>query len=217
MAINKKQAKPIVKIGIWVISAVLVLSFTLPLLISGLGSNSGSNADSQGKLDALAAQYGGTVQSLEQQLASEPASYTVLANLGNTYFDWGQAVAEALPNTGAERPMWISARTYYDQALSVQPGDPNLSTDAAISHYYSGDAAGAAKIIDTVIAANPTFAPGFFNGAIFYAALGRNADAVAAANKAIELDPQGQSGDPKVMQDIISQLGTGTVEATGTP
>ncbi|MRR13770.1 hypothetical protein EG835_15280, partial [bacterium] len=65
MAINKKKATPVVKIGIWVISAVLVLSFTLPLLISGLGSNSGSNADSQGKLDALAAQYGGTVQSLE--------------------------------------------------------------------------------------------------------------------------------------------------------
>lgn len=218
MAINKKKASPIVKIGIWVISGALVLSFTLPLLADSLtASRTGSSATgTQGQLDALATQYGGTVSSLEQSLASEPTSYTVLVNLGNTYFDWGMGTEQAAPNTGGSRPMWNSAVLYYDRALAVQAGDPNVSTDAAIAHYYSGDLAGAVELIDGVVAANPDFAPGHFNAAIFYEAAGRNADALAAANKAIELDPEGQSGNQTVLTDIISRVSAAT-EATGAP
>ncbi|MHB9002751.1 MAG: tetratricopeptide repeat protein [Coriobacteriia bacterium] len=218
MAINKKKASPIVRIGIWAISAMLVLSFTLPLLIDSLNGSTGTtdNAGS-GQLDAAAAQYGPTIQALEQQLASEPTSYTVLSNLGNTYFDWGMDAEQASPNTGASRPMWTSAVVYYDRAIDVQPGDANLMTDAAISHYYSGDAAGAVELIDTVIAANSEFAPGYFNGAIFYEAVGRTTDALAAARKALELDAGGQSGDPQVMNDLIARVSPGAVEATTAP
>lgn len=218
MAINKKKASPIVRIGIWAISAMLVLSFTLPLLIDSLNGSTGSTTDTgTGQLDSVAAKHGPTIQALEQQLASEPTSYTVLSNLGNTYFDWGMEAEQASPNTGASRPMWTSAVVYYDRAIEVQPGDPNLTTDAAISHYYSGDAAGAVALIDTVIAANPEFAPGYFNGAIFYEAAGRNADALAAARKALELDSEGKSGDPQVMNDLIARVSPGAGEATTAP
>lgn len=218
MAINKKKASPVVKIGIWVVSAMLILSFTLPLLIDGLSGSSGTtNNTGTGQLDAVATKHGPTVTALEQQLASQPTSYTVLSNLGNTYFDWGMEAEQASPNTGASRPMWTSAVVYYDRAIEVQPGNPNVTTDAAIAHYYSGDAPGAAALIDTVIKANPEFAPGHFNGAIFYEAVGRNADALAAAKKAQELDPEGQSGDPTVLSDLIARVSASTPATTTAP
>jgi tetratricopeptide (TPR) repeat protein len=193
---------------------MLVLSFTLPMLIDGLSGNTGATNTGTGQLDATAAKFGPSVQALEQQLASQPTSYTVLASLGNTYFDWGMEAQQVSPDTGASRPMWNSAVTYYDRALEVQPGDPNVMTDASIAHFYSGDAVGAIAIIEAVIADNPDFAPGYFNAAIFYEAIGRNAEALAAARKALAL---GTGGDPQVMNDLIARVSTGTVETTTAP
>lgn len=218
MAINKQKSSPLLKAGIIIISAMLVLAFTLPLISSNLFSGSSSNGGTtqQGQLDALATTYGSQVAGLQQMLASEPTSYTVLVNLGNTYFDWGVEAQKIAGQTGGDQPMWTSAASFYDRALTEKPGDPNVTVDAAIAHYYSGNTAKAITLGESAAKANPEFAPAYFNLAIFYQNSGRSADAVAAAQTYLKLDPNGNNGDPATMQSIISEAsGASSLPATG--
>lgn len=218
MAINKKNASPAVKVGIIAVSVLLVLTFTLPLIVpGGFGGSTASTTGTEGQLDALAARYGGTIAGYQASLASDPTSYTVLVGLGNTYFDWGAEIQRAGIANGADQPMWVSAYSFYSRALEAQPGDPNVTTDAAISAFYSGDTASAISLIDGVTEANPEFSPGFFNAAIFYDAAGDAAAASAAASRFLELDPDGQGGNPQVMNDIIARSGTSSGTPTTTP
>jgi len=215
VAINKKKASPVVKIGIIAISTMIVLAFlpwnSLALLFNGDGST--GTTGTTGQLDTIAAEFTSTVTALEQSLASDPTSATVLINLGNTYFDWGIKIQQA-NIAGADKPMWVSATVYYDRALELQPGDPNVTTDAAIAHYYAGETDKAILLIEPIMVSAPTFAPAFFNAAIFFDTAGQPAKAAAAANKFLELDPEGQSGDPELAKSIAAKA-SGTT--TGTP
>lgn len=218
MAINKQKASPVVKVGIIVVSLLLVLSFTLPLLggnlFSGSSNNSSSTSGTSGKLDSIAAKYTGSITGYEQQLASEPTSYTVLVNLANTYYDWGSEIRQANITDGSDKPMWLAAVTYYDRALEAKPGDPSVTTDAAISHYYAGDLAKAIVLVEPIMKSDPTFAPAFFNAAIFYDSAGDTAKATAAANTYLKLDPNGQSGSPTYAKSIADK---GSAVSTSTP
>ncbi len=206
MAINKKKASPVVKIGIIAVGALLVLSFlpwsSLGLLMSN--NQNSSTTGTQGQLDAISAKYTGTVAGLEQALASDPTSYTVLVNLGNTYFDWGVEVQQTNV-AGADKPIWVTASVYYDRALNITPGDPAVTTDAAIATYYSGDTAKAIALVAPVMKANPEFAPAFFNAAIFYDSSGMTNEAALAASAYLKLDPNGQNGDPDLAKSIADK------------
>jgi tetratricopeptide (TPR) repeat protein len=220
VAINKRKASPGIRIGIIVVAVMLVLSF-IPW--GSLGVFSGGNntqQSTQGQLDGLAAQYMPRVAAFDQSLASEPTSYTVLVSLGNTYFDWGLDV-QRLPNAGggADRPMWISAANFYDRALAVNATEPPVLTDAAIAHFYAGDVAESIALVEAVFAQTDEFAPAYFNAGIFYGAAGMNAQALAAFERYLELDPDGQAGDPQLAASRITELqaATGSGETTGTP
>lgn len=210
MAINKKKSSPLVKTGIIVISGMIILAFlpwdSLAMLFNGGSTTSGGT---QGTLDGISAKYTGQVSGLEQVLASEPTSYTALVNLGNTYFDWGIAVQKTKV-AGADKPMWVSATVYYDRALDAAPGDPAVTTDASIAHYYAGDNAQAIVLIEPIMKSAPTFAPAFFNAAIFYDTAGRTAEAAAAANAYLKLDSGGQSGDPELAKSIAAKASGAT-------
>jgi len=214
VAINKKKASPVVKIGLILISTMIILAFlpwnSIALLFNGGGTTS---TDTQGQLETIAAQYSPTVTAFEQSLASEPTSYTVLVNLANTYFDWGIDIQQA-KITGADKPMWVSATVYYDRALELTPGDPAVTTDAAIAHYYAGEVDKAIALIVPITKSAPTFAPAFFNAAIFYDTVGQTAEAAAAANAYLKLDAAGQSGDPELAKSIAAKA---SGAATTTP
>lgn len=210
MAINKKKASPVVKIGIIAISALIVLSFLPWSSLGLLMANSGSG-QTGGQLETIAGSYTGSVSAFEQALASDPTSYTVLVNLANTYFDWGIEIKQA-QIAGADKPVWLSATLYYDRALGLQPGDPAVSTDAAIAHYYSGDTARAIALVEPVMTEVPTFAPAFFNAALFYDTAGLTTEAATAANAYLALDPDGNSGDPELAKSIA-----GKASAVSTP
>lgn len=219
MAINKQKASPVVKIGIIVVSLMIVLAFlpwsSMGLLFNGSGSSgTGTSTGTKGQLETIAAKYTASISTYEQQLQSEPTSYTVLVNLGNTYFDWGIEIRQANITDGSDKPMWLSAVTYYDRALEAKPGDPSVTTDAAIAHYYSGDLAKAITLVEPIMKSDPTFAPAFFNAAIFYDSAGDAAKATAAANTYLKLDPNGQSGDPAYAKSIADK---GSAVSTTTP
>jgi len=218
LAINKKQASPAVKAGIIVVAVMLVLAFALPLVSPSLfsGSSATPGTGESGQLETIGTQYSGTVNAYQQQLASDPTSYTVLVGIGNTYSDWANAILQYQGVAGgADLPVWVASARYYERALEVQPGDPNVGTDLAISYYYSGDIVNAIATVETVMAANPDFPPAYFNAAIFYKAANMPGQAVAAAQTFLQLDPEGQYGNPDSARAIVDELGSAA--ATGTP
>lgn len=215
MALNKKQTTLMTRIVLGLLVVVFVTSFI------SIGSNlwSDDNTATQtgtgGTLETIAAKYSGTVQGYEQQLASDPTSYTVLVNQGNTYFDWGIDVRQALPQSGADTPMWVSAKTYYERAAAISDDDPAMMTDFAISVFYSGDTPSAISVIEQVMEEKPDFSQAFFNAGIFYNSAGMGPQAAAAMQRYLELDPDGQTGDPDLANKIISEAGS--APATSTP
>ncbi len=216
MAINKKQTPPIVKAGIIVVAALMVLAFTLPLisptLFTGGTATNTTGTAGQSDYDTVAANYSGTVEAFQQQLESDPTSYTVLVNLGNTYSNWGQELYQIQQKIQpASQPIWSASATYYGQALAVQPGSPEVSTDYAISLFYSGQLNRAIEVIEPVMVENPDFAPAFFNAGIFYSNAARPADAASAMSTYLVLDPNGQFGDVATAQSIIDEAGAAPV------
>lgn len=205
MAINKKKTPPIIKAGIILIAVVLVAAFTVPFISPGTFSSQGTGGSTaEGQLDAIAANYAGSIAAFEGQLASEPTSYTPLVNMGNTYFDWALDVQQAQQGAGAaDRPLWISATVYYERALAQQPGDPAVTTDLAIAYYYSGDTLKAIETVEPAMENNPEFASAFFNAGIFYRDAGRLEEAAGAMTRYLELDPQGQFGSVDLANEII--------------
>ncbi len=208
MALDKKKASLLTRIGIGIIAGMLVLAF-VPWDSIGLSGSSGNGSSDTGggQLEAIAAQYAATIGGNDQLLASDPTSYTVLVTQGNTYFDWAIAVQQSDAQNLEDRPMWTSATVFYGRALEVQPGDPNVSTDLAISKYYSGDIEGAIVVVEEVMESGPDFAPAFFNAGIFYNSASMTQEAVAAMTRYLELDPQGQFGDPDLARETIAGTG----------
>jgi len=219
MAIDKKKAPPIVKIGIILVCLLLVLSF-IPW--GGLGFFTGpaqNGAPGTGTLDAIAARHTPQITGLEGLLASQPTSYTVLMQLGHAYYDWAAEVmtATAAPR-GSDRPLWLAAVSFYEQALALDATVPGDITDAAIARYYSGDIAGAIELIGTALEIDPNFAPAHFNAGIFHEAAGQVNEALAAYRRYLELDPQGTGpGSLTMAQNAVARLSAATPTPTPTP
>jgi tetratricopeptide (TPR) repeat protein len=211
MALNKAQTSLLAKIVIGVFGVILVIGLAGPsisaLLASLGGGDSTTGTGDEGPVEAIAAQHQPVVDSWESVLASDPTSSSAMVGLGNTYFDWAadlQQSEQVAP--GLDRPYWNFAALYYDQAIGQGVDDPGVHVDAAIAEYYSGDAQSAADRAERAIEIAPDFAPAYFNGGIFYADLGRTQEALAAFGRYLEIDPDGQFGDPQYAQEQIAQL-----------
>ncbi|MDP2182624.1 MAG: hypothetical protein Q8K99_08660 [Actinomycetota bacterium] len=221
MALNKKQTSLVTKIGIGLVATLLVLSF-VPWNSVGFSGSGGTSGDSgTGKLDTIAAKHSAAIAAYDQALASEPTSYTVLVNQGNRYFDWALdvqgAVASQASLTGADRPMWLSATSYYERAVAVKSGDPSLTTDLSIAYYYTGQTDKAILTVEPVLEANPDFAQAFFNAGVFYNTAGQSVKAVAALTRYLELDPQGASGNREFAEQTLKEIASPSTPATTTP
>ena len=199
MAIDKSRTSVGVKV-VLVLVALAMVSYLVPTLF-GLFGSTGSTTDgtastSSDVLGQIAQKYTATVAAFDAALQSEPTSYTVLVNQGNTYFDWGMDVVQAASTNqalaGSEQPMWLSARQYYERALAIQQ-EPAVSVDLSIAYFYSGETTKAVVLASSVTTSQPDFAPAWFNLGVFYASQGNNAGAIEAFEKTLALDPNGQS------------------------
>ena len=209
MAINKSSTPPWVK-AVIIMVAVAFIAVPVVSAISSSGSFGGSSTQtaSADTYASISQKHAGTTQMYDQQLASEPTSYTVLVNQGNAYYDWAAEVQAStqLAQSGADRPIWLAATSYYARALEVKSGDPAVTVDMAISYFNAGQTPKAIEAAESVMKTSPDFAPAYFNGGVFYGSAGRNAEAVAAFEKYLQLDPQGASGKPDVAREQIASL-----------
>lgn len=208
MALNKQQTSMATKVVIVVLILVFVLGvggvFSQLDLSSLPSASSGTSTQTvQQKVDAINAQYQPGVTASEAALKAKPKDYDLLKSLAQEYYDWALQIRQAAQNA-SDAPVWQRSASYYKRALAVKAGDANVETDYSIATYYSGDAAGAIKIIEGVIKKNPTFAPAPFNAGIFYASSGNNAKAAEEWNAYLKLEPNGQNA--ATAKQFLSQL-----------
>lgn len=85
---------------------------------------------------------------LKMQLKTNPREVTTLLHLGNLYYD---------------HQRWSEAISYYEQALELQPDNPDMRTDMATAYYYNGDPQRAAGEYEKVLKNHPNYPNTLFN------------------------------------------------------
>lgn len=217
MALDKSRTSLGVKI-VLIILAIAMVSYLGGGLLGIFSSSGTSSTTKSDVLGTIAAQYTQTVASNDAILRSDPTSYTVLVNQGNTYFDWAIKVQQASGTDqallGTDQPMWLAAQQYYARAQAVKADDPPVNVDLAIAYFYSGETTKAIVTATTVSKKHADFAPAWFNLGVFYGSSGNNAAAIAAFERAVALDPKGTNINASYAQQQIQTL-KGSTTAPG--
>ena len=109
------------------------------------------------------------------QLKANPADATVLAGLGDIYYD-----AKQFP----------AAIEYYERSLEVQPADTSVRTDLGTAYWYTGNADTAIAQFNSSLSYDPAKADTLFNlGIVKWQGKKDGPGAVAAWKKLLETNP----------------------------
>jgi predicted Zn-dependent protease len=226
MAIDKSRTSPFMKTMIILLAGTFVVGIGFAGL-SGITSctpnapllpSSGTTASTNttASLQAIDARYSAAVQAREASITADPKNYDLLVAQGNDYSDW---TSQVLQSTQKETTQAVtlaqSAASFYERALAIKAGDPNVTTDYAIALFYSGDVTKAIATGEQLRKADPTFSPIVFNLGIFYANSGA-ADgltkAKAALNDYLKMDPNGSNAANA--KTVLSQLAAASAATT---
>ncbi|MCK5377434.1 MAG: tetratricopeptide repeat protein, partial [Acidobacteria bacterium] len=93
------------------------------------------------------------VAELEGLLADNPNDAGLMAAMGNIYFD-------------ASR--WPDARDWYEKALQVSSGDPNIFTDLAVVYRNLGEFQRSIEFLDQAIAIDSGHWQAWYNKVVVY-------------------------------------------------
>ena len=93
------------------------------------------------------------VAEIEGLLAANPNDAGLMAAMGNIYFD-------------ASR--WPEAREWYEKALQVSSGDPNILTDLAVVYRSLGEYQRSIELLDEALAADSGHWQAWYNKVVVY-------------------------------------------------
>jgi cytochrome c-type biogenesis protein CcmH/NrfG len=97
---------------------------------------------------AAAAPSAGVIEDLKAKTKGTPDSAAAWTALGNTYFDSNQ---------------YAAAIDAYTRSLQIEPGNPDVLTDAGIMYRKIGQPQKAVELFDKAIAANPRHENSLYN------------------------------------------------------
>ena len=158
---------------------------------------------------------GAALPYLQAAQALDPQNPAIAAEIGGAYAslgDLGNAeiwMTEAVRKDERSPQFWLLlARFYIDHeyhvdelglpaarmAVNLAPGSAQALDALGYALLLTGDLDNAAKLLDQALAADPQSASTFYHLGILYARLNRAAEADAALNKALTLDPDGFYG-----------------------
>ena len=119
------------------------------------------------------------VAEIEGLLAANPNDAGLMAAMGNVYFD-------------ASR--WSDARVWYEKALQISSGDPNILTDLAVVCRNLGEFDRSIELLDQAIAIESDHWQAWYNKVVVYQFdLHRHDDAAAALKTLQELKKSNSS------------------------
>lgn len=186
------------KVVIVIFAVILVLSLMLPFFSScGKANTAQQNDPSQVDQNNVKtasdvdATYSAKVRSYSAQLDKNPDDLLALANMGNTYMEWGEALRGAADGEVGQsshiRDIFGAAVPYFSAYLDHQDSNA-VRVYAAVSKFYSGDEQGAIDELENFTAENPDFSPAWYNLGVFYQQQHRYSEANDAYNSAISAD-----------------------------
>ncbi len=109
------------------------------------------------------------------RLKAEPANATLMANVGNIYYDAKQ---------------YPAAIDYYERSLKAQPSDTSVRTDLGTAYWYTGNADTAITQFNKSLAYDPNKADTLFNlGIVKWQGKKDGPGAVAAWKKLLKTNP----------------------------
>ena len=121
------------------------------------------------------------VAELEGLLADNPNDAGLMAAMGNVYFD-------------ASR--WPEAREWYEKALEISSGDPNILTDLAVVYRNLGDFPRTIELLDQAIAVEPGHWQAWYNKVVVFQFDLHEHDAAADSLRTLQELKKGNSAIP---------------------
>lgn len=122
----------------------------------------------------------GRVTTLSARASAEPGNAAVRTELGNVYFD-------------ADR--FEEAIRWYEEALVINPRDPDVSTDLGIAFYYTNQPDRALEQFAHSLSVNPAHTKTLLNQGIVLAFAKQDLDAAAKSwERVVELAPGSPEG-----------------------
>lgn len=225
--VKPSSRRPFVLVAVILVSIIMVGSILLPSLsaiISGMQASSSSSstddatttttaATTNSYMDQLDSRYSSTASSLESKLESNPDDAATLINLANTYLTWGDT-AQNYASTDEEKAhvteLLQKAEGYFDEYL--KNNDANAAhVNRALCQYYLGDVSDAVSALEDFVAKVADYAPAWANLGMMYQEQGNTDQAEDAYNKALEVDPNDETG---MKSCVTSQLQSITSSTT---
>ena len=209
----KPQRKPgelsrFQKIVIVLFVVVFALSTLAGALASVFQSTQQSDQTIELNTETIDAQYEGEVADLEAKVAENPEDAESLRTLGDDYMQWGTYVS-VLASTDEEtlhaNDLFDKAIETYDKLLALGD-DSDVRVNRAMCEYYQGDSTAAIDDLEQLAADDPDYASAWLNMGVIYQAKGDDENAVAAYEKAIELDPNDEQGAKSHAESRLEDL-----------
>ncbi|MGC2321763.1 MAG: tetratricopeptide repeat protein [Terriglobales bacterium] len=134
-------------------------------------------------------------QPLLDALKANPKDVPTLVKLGNVYYD---------------HKAWSDAIRYYQHALDLRPGDPDVRTDMGTAYFYSGFPDKAIEQFNQVLKASPNYPNTLFNlGIVRRDAYQDKAGALAAWEKILKNNPNLPPDQVQKVQSAIADIKAG--------
>lgn len=201
-----------------VVIVLFIVVFALSTLAGALASvfQSAQNQSVEYNVDYIDSQYTDYVADLESKLEGDPENAETLLATARACSSWGTSVL-MLAATDDEQSHGTElverALGYYDRYLELDNAS-DARTERAMCEYYLGDVETATADLEAVTNDDPEYALAWYDLGLLREAQGLSDEALAAYQKAVELDPDDEQGVGETAQARIDSLtGSGDDDA----
>ena len=191
-----------------VVIVLFIAVFALSTLAGALASVFQSSQTVEYNVDYVDSQYTDYVADLESQLEEDPENAETLLATARACSSWGTSVMMlAATDDEASHGTELVQRAigYYDRYLALDNAS-DARVERAMCEYYLGDAETATADLEAVTADDPEYATAWYDLGMLYEGQGLSDDALAAYQKAVELDPDDEQGVGTNAQSRVDAL-----------
>ena len=195
-----------------VVIIIFIVIFAGPTLAGALASVAqAQNYESQTQelsVETMDQSYEGTVADLETKVAENRDDTESLLSLAQNCSSWGTSVlmlATTDDDVAHGNELLDKAVGYYDDYLEHEDSS-SVRVSRALCLYYQGKTDDAASSLEGVTTDYPDYAPAWQGLGAVYESQGKTDEAIAAYEKAIELDPDDEAGVKSTAESRIEAL-----------
>lgn len=191
-----------------VVIVLFIAVFALSTLAGALASVFQSSQTVEYNVDYVDSQYTDYVADLESQLEGDSENAETLLATARACSSWGTSVMMLAATDDEEShgtELVQRAIDYYDRYLALDNAS-DARVERAMCEYYLGDAETATADLEAVTADDPEYATAWYDLGMLYEGQGLSDDALAAYQKAVELDPDDEQGVGTNAQSRVDAL-----------